>query len=247
MKANQTINLYENDIAIIKDYGLKKKLTLHRVLRRKGFEVKQLRRKRGTANDEKLEENIIRTKSKIFELAYCNPWKYFITLTINKKKYNRFDLKKYQKDLMQWIRDYNKKHSINIKYLLIPEMHKDGAWHLHGFIMGLPSEHLTKNEHGYLDWLAYKKKFGYCSIDKIRNHDAVSKYVTKYISKNLSDCVKELNANMYYCSQGLNRAKEIKRGTLFTNNIPWDFKNDWVKIKWLTSDWTDEQLTNLLK
>lgn len=247
MRNTDITNLYSNNVAIIKDYGIKKKLTLHNTLRKAGFETVRRYKVKGSVNDEKLEESIIRTRSKIFELVFCNPWELFITLTIDGSKYDRYNLKRYHKDLSQWLRDYNKKYAIKIKYLLIPEMHEDGAWHMHGFLMGLPIEHLEYNENGYLDWFAYKEKFGYCSIDKIRNHEAVSKYVTKYISKNLADCVKELNAHMYYASQGLKRAVEIKRGMLVDYNIPWDFKNDWVKVKWLNGRLTDEQLSSLIK
>jgi len=235
-----TTNLYENDVAILKKYGNKSKLTLCRVLRKKGFDNKASFIK-GTVNEEKLDNNISRTRSTIFELAICNKWELFITLTLNEKKYDRKDLEKFQKDLAQWFRDYSKKHQIKIRYLLIPEQHKDGSWHFHGFLQGLPMEHLKTNKNGHLDWFPYSDKFGFCSIDKIKNHEAVSKYVTKYISKNLSDCVKGLNAHMYYCSKSLNRSEVMKKGTLSANSIPWDYENDYVK-----SCWFDQEASGLL-
>ena len=141
---NNNQRLYNKDVAIIKRYGKKYRLQLHRSLRNSGLEVEEKRkREKGEyVNTEKLEENIIRARSKIFELAICNDWEFFVTLTLDKGKYNRFDLKRYRVDLAQFIRDYKKKYKIDIKYLLIPEMHKDGAWHMHGLIMGLPKEHL---------------------------------------------------------------------------------------------------------
>lgn len=239
MRRNDETPLYENDVAIMKDYKIKRKITLHRSIRKPGFEIEIKKREKGTANAEKMEQNIMHTKSAIYELAYCNEWEYFITLTLSPEKYTRSDLKKYQRDLMQWIQDYNKKHETHIKYMLIPEMHQDGSWHMHGFMIGIPSDHLEINKNGYLDWPAYREKFGYCSIDKIRNHEAVAKYITKYISKDLANCVKELNAHMYYCSHGLKRAQEIKRGTLLANNVPWDYENDWIKCKWFEASSKD--------
>jgi hypothetical protein len=41
---------------------------------------------------------------------------------------------------------------------------------------------------------------------------------------------------MYYVSKGLNKAVEVKRGTLSDNSIPFEFENDYVKIKWLKTD-----------
>ena len=121
-------------------------MQLHRSLWNSGLEVnKETKKIEGEyVHSEKLEESIIRTRSRIYELAICNEWDFFVTLTLDKSKYDRMDLKKYRKDLAQFIRDYNKKYKINIKYLLIPEMHKDGAWHMHGLIIGLPIEHLEK-------------------------------------------------------------------------------------------------------
>ena len=233
LKYNETCRLYDSDVLVLKDYKIKRKLTLHKAIRCKGFEIETKRRNRGTANNEKLENNIIRAKAKIFELSYCNSWDMFMTLTLDPKKYDRKNLQKYHRDLSQWIQNYNKKHGLNIKYLLIPEQHKDGAWHMHGLIMGLPKEHLITNKNGYLDWEEYKQKFGWCSIDNIKNHEAVSRYITKYISKDLADGIRAINAHMYYCSKGLQRAIEIKRGTMNGQFIiPWDYENDWIKCKW---------------
>lgn len=236
MKPESTTRLYARDVVILKSYGGKLKLTLHNTLRKSGFETdskKYMPTEKGTVNDEKLVNNIVRTRARIYELAMCNRWELFITLTIDPTKYDRKDLKKYIKDLSQWIRNYNKKHGLKMKYLLVPEKHKDGSWHMHGLLMGLPTEHITKNEHGYFDWVPYKLKFGYCSISDVKNKNAISAYITKYISKSLLSSVSELNAHMYYSSKGLEVAKEIKRGTLAVNDVPWDFQNDYVSLKWL--------------
>lgn len=236
MKRNEQRNLYSSDVVIVKNYKVKNKIILLRYLREAGFETEKKYTQKATVNEEKLDTNISRARSAIFELAYCNPWELFITLTIDQKKYNRHDLKKYYRDFSKWLQNYNRIHGTSIKYIFIPERHKDGSWHMHGLIMGLPLEQLQMNAYGYLDWIEYKEKFGYCSIDKIRNHEAVSKYITKYISKDLGDCVKELNAKMYYCSKGLERSTIIAKGTLSANNVPtWDYQNDWVKVKWIDS------------
>lgn len=60
------------------------------------------------------------------------------------------------------------------------------------------------------------KKFGWCDLEPIKNNEAVSKYLTKYITKTILDSesgrgVKESEKNIYYCSQGLNRSQVIKK------------------------------------
>lgn len=185
---------------------------------------------------------------RVFEYAMCNSFEYFVTLTLDGSKYDRYNLNKYIKDLGQFIRDYRKKYCVNIQYLLIPEQHKDGAWHMHGLMKGIPSEHLVVNNNGYKEWEAYSKKFGYMSIDNIRNNEAVSKYITKYISKSIDGGkgVTEKNKKVYYASRGLETAKIIKKGVLSAMevvSIPWQYENDYVKTVLLTY----EEIEKILK
>lgn len=211
-------------------------------------------------NEEKLDTNIHRAKEKIFELVYCNPWDFFITATLDERKYCRTDLEKWHKALTQWIRDYNKKYELTIKFLLIPELHADGkSWHMHGFIYGLPLEHLqrfklgdkmgkaiaekVKNSEAVYSWSAYANKFGFCDLEPIKNHEAVSKYVTKYINKSLATSVTNLKAHLYYHSRGLNTAMTLKKGTMSANIVP-DYENDYCSITWL--EFSPETLNELL-
>ena len=233
MKHFESVSKYASDVAILKKYNeFTYKLTLCRSLRKKGFEYSKRVRVTGV-NDSKLCNNISRAKSKVLEYALCNEFEYFVTLTINKDKHNRYDLKSYYKTFSKFLNNYNYRYSVKVDYLLIPEKHKDGAWHLHGLIKGLPLQHLKRNEHGYLDWTHYSNKFGFISLDPIRSIEKVSRYITKYINKELESTIKELGAHLYYVSKGLKKSKEIKRGTLFADSIPYDFENDYVKIKWL--------------
>jgi len=244
-------NLYVSDVAILKRFKNDKfKLVLHKSLRQPGFEIDTDKYKRKNVNDEKLECNIARARAKIFEYAICNDWEWFVNLTLDKRKYDRFNLKAYVKDLTQWLRDYNRKNDLNIKYLFIPEQHQDGAWHIHGLLIGLPGFLLKKfipGRHpqklidaGYLNWPDYFKKFGYVSVGKIINHEATSKYLTKYVSKDMASNNRELKTHLYYCSNGLKYAEEIKRGFMYSDMNP-DYENEYCKIKWFSSQ--DEALS----
>lgn len=183
----------------------------------------------------------------MFELAECNPWELFVTLTLDAQKYERHDLKKYIKDLSHFIRNYKAKHGVNIKYLLIPERHQDGAWHMHGFFMGLPIEHLTpfglndrlpvkirnrlKKGISVYTWQDYAKRFGYADIEKIEIREAASKYITKYITEDLGRAVKELNDHMYYCSKGLQTAELLAVLPMTKALEAPDFENEYVRVK----------------
>ena len=226
--------LYSYNICILKKYTDDNyKLTRHRVLRNKGVQSDEpfTVPVRGSVNDEKLLESISRAKNKIHEYGLCNNWDYFVTLTIDANKFDRYDLKSFYKIFSQWLRNYQKKHNLKIDYILIPEQHKDAAWHMHGFISGLPLDHLTVNQYGYYDWDAYRNKFGYISFDnKIRDKEKISSYLLKYVGKGFGVNIKELNAKLYYCSKGLKTAEIIKKGTISANIVP-DFSNDYVEVK----------------
>jgi len=93
---------YNQSIIKVFGYGENKKIKVITMncLRTAGIEDEnEIFALRGSVNDEKLDESIIRAKNKIFELAFCNPWQYFFTGTLNPKLYDRTDLKKYHKDL----------------------------------------------------------------------------------------------------------------------------------------------------
>lgn len=62
--------------------------------------------------------------------------------------------------------------SINASFqvLLVPELHQDGAWHIHGLIYGLPASALRPFRYpepqklidgGFLNWPDYQRAFGF--------------------------------------------------------------------------------------
>lgn len=254
---------YNQYVLKVFGYGENKRIKLihMNVLRNGGVEDDNDKGKVRGVNSEKLQESICRTRSKIFELAFCNPWSWFFTGTLDSKLYDRTNLKKFHSDLTKWIGNYNRSHETQIKFLLIPELHSDGkSWHMHGFFYDLPRDHLTrfqigdrmgkalaekvKNGDEVYNWFAYQKKFGFCDLEPIRNAEAVSKYVTKYISKNLASSVTELNAHMYYHSRGLQFAQMIKKGSMSTAiDIEPTFSNEHCDIYWLP--YSDELLKEL--
>ena len=198
-------------------------------------------------NDEKLRESLSRSKSKVYQLAVCNEWEYFCTMTIDGAKHDRHDLKAFRKKLSKWINNYNGKHKTSVKYLLIPELHKKdpNAWHIHGLLMGLPEKHLTaftladklphtmrkllKDGRKLYNWCDYAAAFGWVSMERVQNPEAVAHYISKYVTKNLGAKI-ELNDHVYYCSKGLKRAVPVLKAHLQKDLDP-DFINEHIAIK----------------
>lgn len=93
-------------------------------------------------------ENLARAKSRVEEIALCNDFDYFVTITVNPDNCNRqclddiYDLivRKYFRNRRTWFRELCKKRNIDLseselKYVLVPELHKDGkSFHLHGLL-----------------------------------------------------------------------------------------------------------------
>lgn len=184
---------------------------------------------RGTVHDGKLENSISRAKQKIIEYALCNDWDWFITITIDPQKYRRDDLAKIYKDISRYIRNYRQLNNADVKYLIIPELHKDGKnWHFHGLIRGYLPQHLRDHSKkslraaGNMEAPQILERFGFNTFSRIKNAQACSFYISKYITKDLSNAVKDMNAKMYYCSRGLKTAETVKEGRLI-GSLPFQF------------------------
>ena len=198
------------------------------------------------ANEGKMYASLARSKARIREIAICNDWEYFITMTIDGSKHSRDNLGAFRKKLSKWLNNYNSNKNTNIKYLLIPETHKDRTnWHLHGLLMGLPCNHLTKfslddniphkmrkliqQGRTIYNWTAYAEAFGWVSAERINSLEGVAHYITKYITKRLGEQI-ELNNHVYFCSKGLKRAVELQRGRL-NDRFDADYVNEHLAIK----------------
>ena len=87
--------------------------------------------------------SLSRTKRNIKELALCNNFEYFATITINSKNCDRYSLIEAQKLLRKNLYKIKRKNN-NFKYLFITEKHKDGAFHFHGLVANIPL-YINKN------------------------------------------------------------------------------------------------------
>ena len=207
-------------------------------------------------NGARMRQSISRARSRIFEIAFCNEFTHFCTFTQSAEMRNRFDLEAFIKDFGQFVRNLNRTRKDNpIKYLLIPEPHLNsrkasdrGAWHMHGLLMGLTENDLTeftkldkiprrlkeqlKREKVY-NWAAYASKFGYFTCTDVKSQEGCSKYLTKYITKDLALDTLGSGRHLFYASQGLKRRQPIV--TFSKDKCPiseWEFENDYVKVRW---------------
>jgi hypothetical protein len=178
-------------------------------------------------NENKLLNNLCRAKSNIVQIGMCNEWQYFTTFTLDKEKYNRYDLEVFKKDLSQWIRDKRKKYKAEIKFMYIPEMHDDGAWHAHGLFSGIPDDMISEFDEndaqsikqkykfrqlksdGYKNMPEYAKRFGFVSVGIVKSSVATAFYISKYITKSLTQTSMDKKLHLFHASRGLKKATKV--------------------------------------
>lgn len=81
---------------------------------------------------ENVRRAVRRAKRNLRDLALCNEMKYFVTLTLDQAVIDRHDMAAITRKLNAWCS--NQVQRCGLAYILVPERHKDGAVHFHGFI-----------------------------------------------------------------------------------------------------------------
>jgi len=72
-----------------------------------------------------------RARAQVRDLALCNPFSHFVTLTLDPSRVDRYDMAGITRKLNAWLS--NQVQRRGLRYVLVPERHKDGAVHFHGF------------------------------------------------------------------------------------------------------------------
>lgn len=85
-------------------------------------------------------KRVSRSKNMIRDISYNNGFNLFYTQTFNHDKFTVYDENKlYNEFIRGYLKDYikyrNSKGS-DMAYLIIPDMHKDNAFHYHGLVRG---------------------------------------------------------------------------------------------------------------
>lgn len=155
--------------------------------------------------------NANRAKNKVYEYSRSYDWEYFVTWTFSDEYVNRFDYDECSKKLRVWLNNQKRK-SPNLKYIVVPEQHKNGAWHFHGLIADVDgmeivdSGHKTKDGDVIFNLQSYK--FGFTTATIVKDVYRVSKYIGKYITKSLVDYTN--GKQRYFVSKNLPKPLETK-------------------------------------
>lgn len=151
--------------------------------------------------------SVNRTKNKIYEYARANKWDYFITYTLDPRKTDRYDYDVCSAQVSKFFRNIKYRKAKNMKYLLVPELHKDGAYHFHALVAD--ADGLTFVDSGHKDKkgrIVYNLKdytLGFTTATKITDTFRVSNYLTQYITENL--CSTLPGKKRYWATRNLDK------------------------------------------
>lgn len=160
-----------------------------------------------------------RARNVVFDLARANDWDWFITLTLDKEKIDRYDYPAITVRLQTFIK-YLRRHGC--QWLIVPELHGDGAYHFHGLLSGQIPLNLgpiktTKKGEPYQSYNIPAYKLGFSDVSAVRDRSRVSAYVTKYMTKALLETVPP-GRKRYWASRGL-QVPEKKRLYLTSDEV----------------------------
>lgn len=152
--------------------------------------------------------SIRRTKQTVQDIVLCNDFDLFCTFTFDPNKIDRFNYQACSSAMRRWFshqRERSLKYGRELKYLVIPEQHKSGAWHFHALMSGYSSTLKDTGLKSYSLRPIYNItsfRLGFTTAVKIDEKAGVSSYITKYISKSF---IKTFNGKRFFCSHGLKR------------------------------------------
>ena len=194
------------------------------------IDVSVIEKNERTAEEKELEKlrNLWKIRTKIKDYILCNDFDYFWTLTFDTDRYNYAAA--FEK-MGKWLRKMRDQYGI-FNYIMIPELHKDGAIHFHGVTGGLNAvirdsgvKHKGVKVYNCTDW-----EHGFTTLTKIRSREKTASYVTKYVTKEMQNSIVEKGKKKYWCSRGLRLpAVSYTDLNLGIDLIPY-FKNDVCSI-----------------
>lgn len=154
-----------------------------------------------------MERSMRRARAKLRRLALSNDFDYFVTLTLDPAKIDRYDGAAVTRALGRWADNMVRRHGL--RYVLVPERHKDGAFHFHGFMAGpgLKTVDSGVKWDGRTVYNLPQWTLGYTTAERLYGdyHAAVG-YCCKYIGK--QDAERPLG-RWYYSGGALREPEKV--------------------------------------
>jgi len=177
-----------------------------------------------------------RAATAVRDYALANDFRWFVTLTLDREKIDRYDVGEVTRKLNRWLSNLVQRDGL--RYVLVAERHKDGAVHFHGLVNDVPGfvSSGTWNvpghkkpirprsqrqavlwaeagaEEGYhevFNW--HKWPYGFSTgIELYGSYERAVGYVTKYIRKQTEGPEARKVGGRWYYSGGALRKPEVE-------------------------------------
>ena len=211
-------------------------------LREKGFlDDKEIGKKNYKSDEERLARvqkvSINRTIQSIYEYALNNDWDWFCTFTFSSDSIDRNDYKLVMSRIRKWCNHIKTRKCKDMKYLLVPEKHKKGGYHVHGLFSHCDGLTFVDSGRVAVGKKAYKRtllnsnyptiynvadwKNGFSTATRIVSSAKCASYICKYITKDL--CIELKNYRRFYPSSNLKRAEQC------IYNMSYEDIEEWIK------------------
>ncbi|MGB4762746.1 MAG: hypothetical protein WBP12_05330 [Candidatus Saccharimonas sp.] len=172
-----------------------------------------------------MHRSLRRSKVSVRDIVRSNDWDYWCTFTFNcgrcfqgcknkpcicdKTKCKRYDLEYCRRRMSLWLRRQG-----NLRYIIVPELHKDDAMHFHALISGYNGSLKDLGIRSKSGAKIYQGNYraGHCQFVPInKDYDSVAKYITKqYITKNMP---------MFYGKRRYWTSHHLKRPETYVNGL----------------------------
>lgn len=145
------------------------------------------------AIDLSIRQSMNRTKNSIWQIALSNKWEYFVTFTFNPKIVKSDDYEECVFYMSQWLKNAKYRCSPDMKYLIVPEYHKDKKkFHFHALMSNIQGITLVDSGYRTNNKIIYNianYHLGYTTAIPVdSDKDGQNKtcgYMLKYITKDL--------------------------------------------------------------
>lgn len=186
--------------------------------------------------EDNLKKSINRTKTTISDYVLCNDFNIFATFTFDPKiitEQKRHDFEYCSNLLSEWLRveqqNHQRNHKSKFRYLVVPEKHKNGAWHFHALIADYknPIAKFKEQSNKYFSirtdknlnksYFFKRYNLGRNEFQIIKSKDRMASYIKKYITKSL---LQYAGKKRYWSSRNL------KKPAIFYNIFKYDKISD---------------------
>lgn len=148
-----------------------------------------------------------RTKNKIYNYARANCWEWFVTFTFNPQKVDSFNYDEVVNCMSSFLWYMKRTSKTDLQYLIVPEKHKSGRFHLHGIFSNIDmsiwkftfSHHFTKTGIPIYNIAGFP--YGFSTATQVQDTVRVSHYIAKYITKDMFSAIK--NRKRYWSTHNI--------------------------------------------